>query len=587
MRPRLNVFHRFLVITLLSVAVMGLVQGALLSRTLVANMLDREVQETSIYVQTVAKSTWGSGLPASPDAYRTAFAEMGREADVVRIKIYNPEGTIVWSDDPRLIAANFLDNEELQRALRGEVVVSKGLQKPEHRYEVERYREQRLVEVYVPLFTQEGGTVYGVAEIYKFPSVLYESIDHHRRLAWTVAAGGGLFLFVALAWLFRGALRQEVRLREDLETARQFNEEIIENLNTGIVVLDRGLTVIGWNQRMEGLCRYSLKRQEVLGRPLNQVLAAEEMRALEPELREAFGTHETRTLQGQGWCFCRGAEPRTLNLSIIPVRDGLDAWAKVMVVVDDVTEMVNLQAQVVQSEKLTTLGEISAGLAHEINNPLGIIVSKIKMLLAEGQAKGYPPEVIRDLEAMDRHASRIATVIRNLLTFIRRPSLERAPLDLNGIVRESLAFVEKPYAKMGVRIESDLTSDLPLVSGNDNQLQQVLLNLLGNAKDAMPNGGVIRLRTYVSPVGSPVVEVADIGTGISLEIVGKIFDPFFTTKEEGKGTGLGLSVSYSIVKAHGGEIRVETSPGKGTTFILIFPRLPSKKSGGRQYVAMG
>ncbi|MFQ5657175.1 MAG: nitrogen regulation protein NR(II), partial [Candidatus Methylomirabilales bacterium] len=402
------------------------------------------------------------------------------------------------------------------------------------------------------------------------------------------AAAAGFLLFLALAWLFRGALRNEVRLRDNLEAARQFNEDIIENLETGIVVLDRDLNVIGWNRRMEVLCSYSPKRQEVLGRPLAEVLPEEGMRTLEPELREAFAAQQRRSFQSQGWCFCQGREARVLNLCILPVPDGLNSGARVMVAVEDVTEMLDLQAQVLQSEKMASLGEISAGLAHEINNPLGIIVSKLRILLTEGRTKGYASEVIRDLETIDRHASRIAASMRNLLTFIRRPSFERAPLDLNRVMREALAFVEKPFAKLNILVENELASDVLLISGNANQLQQVLLNILGNAKDAMPKGGRIRVRSSRSPTGFPVVEVADTGPGIPPDILGKIFNPFFTTKEEGKGTGLGLSVSYGIIKAHGGDIRVETSPGEGTIFRLIFPPLPQQTSGeGEQHVALG
>lgn len=586
MRPRLNIFHRFVLITVLCVSIVGMVQATLLSRSMVGDILDREAHVTALYVQNVMKSRWGKVLPESSDAFQTAYDEMAHETGVVRLKVYDPEGTIVWSDEAKLIGSNFADNEELQRALRGEVVTSLGLRKKEHRYEAELYREERLLEVYVPLFSQDGGRVFGVAETYRIPHALFSSIDQHRRLILVGAGVGGLFIFLGLTWLFWRALRKEVRLRDGLEAARQFNEDIIENLETGIVVLDRDLNVIGWNRRMEALCGYSPKREEVLGRPLAEVLPEEGMRAVEPELREVFAAPQRRNLQGRGWCFCRGPEARVLNLSILPVPDGLSSGAKVMVAVDDVTEMLDLQAQVLQSEKMASLGEISAGLAHEINNPLGIIVSKVRILMSEGHARGYHHEIMRDLETVDRHASRITAIMRNLLTFIRRPSLERVRLDLNRVVREALTFVERPFAQLGVRVESELAADLPFISGDANQLQQVLLNILGNAKDAMPSGGFIRVRSYCSPTGFPEMEVADTGSGIPPENLGRIFDPFFTTKVEGKGTGLGLSVSYGIVKAHGGELRVETSPGKGTTFRLIFPPVSSGEGGERRHVAM-
>ena len=229
------------------------------------------------------------------------------------------------------------------------------------------------------------------------------------------------------------------------------------------------------------------------------------------------------------------------------------------------------QDNLIELEKLKVVGEMHASLTHEINNPLGIIVSKAKMILAEGKEKGYPPEVMSDLEIMTKHASRIAQVIRSLLTFSRRTPFQLKDLSLNEVIQETVALVEKPFARAGINIIRKFQPELGFMKGDDNHLQQVFLNLLSNAKDALPDGGTITVETCRDGSCGPVIaRVRDDGTGISPKDLPRIFEPFFTTKEVGKGTGLGLSVSYGIIKAHNGDIKVKSQLGKGSTFTLVF-----------------
>ncbi|RMF84669.1 MAG: hypothetical protein D6736_18860, partial [Nitrospinota bacterium] len=235
--------------------------------------------------------------------------------------------------------------------------------------------------------------------------------------------------------------------------------------------------------------------------------------------------------------------------------------------VDDVKAA---QAQVLHSHKLSALGEVFAGLTHEINSPLSIMLSRVKLLLYSAREQGLPAEVIQDLEVIERHGTRIAEILQGLLTFARKTPLEFVLTDLNRVIKDAVTLVEKPFMKEGVRITTDLDPDLPAIWGSPSHLQQVFLNLLNNARDAMPQGGEITIRTFPTP-DHVVAEVQDTGTGIASEIRERIFDPFFTTKEAGKGTGLGLSVSYGILLNHGGRIAVESTPGAGTTFRLALP----------------
>jgi signal transduction histidine kinase len=223
-----------------------------------------------------------------------------------------------------------------------------------------------------------------------------------------------------------------------------------------------------------------------------------------------------------------------------------------------------------RAEKLAALGTLAAGLAHELNNPIGIMSSRIEVMLMEGE--GLPSRVRDDLEVLHRQTQRVARITQGLLTFARSSSGARAPVDLNHIVRETLLLAESQIAKGGVKVTTDLAPDVPAVLGDADTLQQVMLNLVTNARDAVASGGEIRIETRRRDADRMIeLVVADTGRGIAPQDLTRIFDPFFTTKPT--GTGLGLSLTHGIVREHGGTIDVESAPGRGTRFILAFPAI--------------
>jgi PAS domain S-box-containing protein len=226
-----------------------------------------------------------------------------------------------------------------------------------------------------------------------------------------------------------------------------------------------------------------------------------------------------------------------------------------------------------RSEKLASLGTLTAGLAHELNNPLGIISSRIEIMLMESQDHGLPARVVEDLEVVHRNIQRVTRLGQALRAFSRQSPQQRVPVDLNAVVDETVLLVRKTYSTEGIEITTELDLALPQMSGDSNALQQVVLNLIGNAREAMSGGGSIRMRTEGLPGEPPRVRltISDTGPGIAQDVLPRIFDPFYTTKLH--GTGLGLSVSYGIVQDHQGTVDVETAPGRGTSFILTFPAL--------------
>ena len=235
--------------------------------------------------------------------------------------------------------------------------------------------------------------------------------------------------------------------------------------------------------------------------------------------------------------------------------------------------MQDAQKKLIQSEKLAAIGTLVAGIAHEINNPVGIIAARTDCMLMEAKEIDAAPQFKDDLMVINRQTGRIADITRSLLTFARQAPAELIPVDVNATVQNTVFLVAKQFFKEGITIETHLSPKEPKVLANANRLQQVLLDLLNNSRDAMPKGGTIILATANSAADKVEITLADTGEGIPEDVLDNIFDPFFTTKEVGKGTGLGLSVSYGIIQDFGGTIEVRSRFLEGSTFNIILPRL--------------
>jgi len=236
------------------------------------------------------------------------------------------------------------------------------------------------------------------------------------------------------------------------------------------------------------------------------------------------------------------------------------------------TALKEAQGQLIQSEKLAAFGQLGAGIAHEVKNPLAGILGYAQLSLR----KAEPDTVLHNnLKIIEKETKRCRTIIDNLLKFARQEKVERKPLEVNRVVEDTAALVDHQLGMHRIRLEKEFAQDLPAILGNANQLQQILLNLVLNGQQAMEGtGGTIRITTGRTGDGRAEVRVSDTGPGIPKEIQARLFEPFFTTKPAGKGTGLGLSVTYGIVKDHKGEILVESEAGQGATFILLFPPVP-------------
>jgi PAS domain S-box-containing protein len=371
-------------------------------------------------------------------------------------------------------------------------------------------------------------------------------------------------------------LRQNARLSEAaLRRSEDMARAVIESASEGIVLIDPAGRIVLVNAAAERMFDYA--RAELLGQSL-EVLLPERARGSHVGHRARYFAEPRVRPMGIGLDLAGrrrdGSEfPVEISLSHVVAPEGGVAIA----FITDITERKRIEAELqrqrevlYQSEKLAALGTMAAGIAHEINNPLGIITARIEVMLLDAEQQALPGQVLDDLQVLHRASQRVARIAASLRSFARHSPSDRLPLDLNAVVDESVQLLRKPLAAGNVEIVTRLDRTLPPIRGDVSALHQILMNLLTNAREAMPGGGQIRLQTErAEREGWIRLVVSDTGSGIRAEDISKIFDPFFTTKRT--GTGLGLSVSYGIIQEHGGTVDVQSRSGEGTSFILGFP----------------
>ena len=379
---------------------------------------------------------------------------------------------------------------------------------------------------------------------------------------------------------------------DEYERLKEFSENIVESISVGILAADLEDRVESWNPQIEQLT--GIPRDEAIGRRLNELFPPdlvgrfEEVRGqagihslyrvtLPRRPRVANGTNGTNGTNGSGSngrMTAKGpARDRkalsdsVVNLAIAPLVSKDDRQIGRLIILDDVTDRDELERRLVQADKLSSIGLLAAGVAHEVNTPLAVISTYSQMLAKQLMGDDQKSKL---LEKISKQTFRASEIVNSLLNFSRTSPTEFVQLDLNRVLKETLTLIEHQLQKSGITIRSSLSDATPPVRGNAGKLQQVFLNLFLNARDAMQTGGTLSVRSW-GEAGYAHVEVADTGLGIAPENLARIYDPFFTTKSARKGTGLGLSVTYGIVQEHNGIIEVESHVGAGTRFRLEFP----------------
>ncbi|MDA1092507.1 MAG: ATP-binding protein [Acidobacteria bacterium] len=355
----------------------------------------------------------------------------------------------------------------------------------------------------------------------------------------------------------------------EVDRIREFNENIIESLNDGLVVLDLDDRVLRWNAALERL--YGVTHETAVGQLLTDLFDT----TFTDRLRQARGDQPDGTALYRVPLMSRhedGPQRLLLNAALAPLRTPEGDTAGAMIILEDITARVQLEEQLQLSDKMASIGLLAAGVAHEVNTPLTGISSFTQMLL-EGTQPDDPRKPL--LEKIERQTFRAAKIVNGLLN-LARPSRsdDTGPVDVNVVINDVMVLLEHQLATSNIQVRRELSPTPTIVQGSDFKLQQVFLNLFLNARDAMPNGGSLSVASRVE-AGQAVIEVADTGVGISGDALTRIYDPFFTTKAVGRGTGLGLSITYGVIQEHHGTIECKSEADKGTRFIVTLP-LPSR-----------
>jgi len=351
---------------------------------------------------------------------------------------------------------------------------------------------------------------------------------------------------------------------QEYERLKEFNENIVESINVGVFAVDLLNKIESWNSQMEVM--YALPRASAIAKSIHDVLPpafCEEFF----RVRDNPGIHNLYKFR----LGTTAGDTRVVNVAIAPLISKDYTVVGRLVIVDDITERIDLEAQLAQADKMSSIGLLAAGVAHEVNTPLAVISSYAQLLAKQLQGDEKRSEL---LDKITKQTFRASEIVNNLLNFSRTSGTEFGSVDLNRIIHDTLALLEHQFKTARIRVVGELQPTLPEIHGNQGKLQQVFLNLFLNAKDAMPQGGTLTVRTAHDH--GVRVHVIDTGSGIAPEHIHRIYDPFFTTKTRPKqggsgGTGLGLAVTYGIIQEHAGKIRVESSPGEGTSFFMEFP----------------
>ena len=363
------------------------------------------------------------------------------------------------------------------------------------------------------------------------------------------------------------AFEVAVQSRE-MEEQRRFTGLIIDSLTVGLYVVDRDYRIQVWNRKRETGTQ-GLRREQVVGRPIFEVLTRQDPVELRAQFDFVFATGETMQQEIE---VVLAGEPHFFRTTKIPMRLDGGVISHVITIGEDVTDWRAIQTRILQSEKLAAVGQLAAGVMHEINNPLATI--NVCVAAMDGRIppdEAAAPALREYLDIIEKEVLRCTSIVNGLLDFSRPKGKTMAAVNVNAIVEEALFLLKHHPRFRQIELRTELAPTLPVTQGNAEQLVQVMMALLLNALDAMEAGGRLTVRTAHARGNEVAIEVEDTGHGIPRTDQSKIFEPFYTTKPPGRGTGLGLSICYGIVEQHRGRIEVESQLGRGAVFRVHLP----------------
>jgi two-component system NtrC family sensor kinase len=399
------------------------------------------------------------------------------------------------------------------------------------------------------------------------PSGRYEAIAHD-----VVVVVGRILAPVLAATELSQDLASEVALRtHEMEVQRTFAAQIIDSLPVGLYVIDRSYRIRAWNRKRETGTQ-GIARDEAMGREIFEVLDRQPRDLLKREFDGVFDSGEIQQMEMESGA---SGETRHYRITKIPMRQDASDISHVITIGEDITEWHEAQQRLAETEKLAAIGQLAAGVMHEINNPLATILACCEALALRNADFPPPDRQGHDeyLKIIDTEVQRCRRIVESLLAFSRPKAGEKKPVDVNGVVERTL-FLLKHHARFKrLTVVRELATGLPSVLADQERLIQSFMALMLNAMDAMDSLGRLTVRSCINPDRQDeiLLEFIDTGVGIKREDLPKIFEPFFTTKPQGRGTGLGLSICYGIIAEHRGRIDVESQVGVGSNFKVYLP----------------
>jgi len=392
-------------------------------------------------------------------------------------------------------------------------------------------------------------------------------------------------LLTALANLLAPELAHAERSRQlevevasrtaEIERGRRFTEKIIDSLPLGLYVIDREYRIQSWNRKRETGMQ-GVSREEAIGRTIFEILHRQPAEMLRREFDDVFSTGRMQEYQMES---IASGEQRTYRITKIPMRLGDGPVSHVITIGEDVTDWKEAQERFSQAEKLAAIGQLAAGVMHEINNPLATIAAcaeslnyRIEDLSKSGVT--ISPETHDFLGIIENEVLRCKQIVDGLLDFSRPKQARKERVNLNEVIERTLFLLKHHVRFKKLSVQTELDPNIGRVpQANSEQLVQVFMALLINAMDAMGERGLVRIvtRAGTDAKRGVIAEVIDQGHGIARGELTKIFEPFYTTKAPGQGTGLGLSICYGIVQEHGGALEVDSTLGQGSTFRIVLP----------------
>jgi len=425
----------------------------------------------------------------------------------------------------------------------------------------------KKIVAYTPVHIPHTQHIWSVAVC--APKKEVSKVVHYLYLKQFIIQGSLIFtliwlgiLLLAMEKRFRTALEEEVAKKTDfLRKSEERYRLLIESADDLILTLNQSGNIISLNQATADF--FNKKPEEIIGQRFNVIMQwptntiIDCLNHLYTTKQSIVKEHIVKINGRLHW----------LNTKLMPLYFG-EEIKETLCIARDITKEKLVQEQLNNAEKMASLGTLAAGVAHEINNPLGIIIGFGELLLENTPKE---TQAYQDIKLILKHALHCKSIVQNLLNFARPTEELSKAIDINEAIKEVINVVRHTLEINNIQMKTKLGKSLPLARGDKKQLQQVFLNLIINAMDAMPNGGELSITTRLNKHQAIEVLFADTGCGIKEEDLGKIFDPFFTTKPEGKGTGLGLSISYSIISKYNGRIRCESEENRGATFIIDLP----------------